>query len=397
MSGFFSQSKVTQDAPAPRIAKCGSCGLAKGACNPKMGIYGKGRKSILFVGGSPTKGDDLQGLPLGGKAGIKLKKALDFLGHSLKKDCWVTNALICHCPEPPDSTKLNACSANLMKTIKAKKPNVIVLLGEYPTLSLFSLLRKESVSSSAPYMGWCMPNQEVNAWIIPTYHPEEVISKPDGVKERLFRSDLKKAFRRAKAPPFGTVPDYSKDIQVITRPLEASKVLKAMTKHVAPIAFDYETTALKPEYEGAEIVSCSVCWGGKKTIAYPWSGEAIDATLDLLKAKHRKIACNMKFEHRWTKKICNTRVKNWVWDTMIAAHVLDNRPGITSLKFQAFALLGQGNYNRHIEPYLSSKKGEFTNSIHEIEIGDLLLYNGLDSLLEYKVAKKQMKKMGVEI
>jgi hypothetical protein len=284
-----------------------------------------------------------------------------------------------------------------MKTIKAKKPNVIVLLGEYPTLSLFSLLRKESVSSSAPYMGWCMPNQEVNAWIIPTYHPEEVISKPDGVKERLFRSDLKKAFRRAKAPPFGTVPDYSKDIQVITRPLEASKVLKAMTKHVAPIAFDYETTALKPEYEGAEIVSCSVCWGGKKTIAYPWSGEAIDATLDLLKAKHRKIACNMKFEHRWTKKICNTRVKNWVWDTMIAAHVLDNRPGITSLKFQAFALLGQGNYNRHIEPYLSSKKGEFTNSIHEIEIGDLLLYNGLDSLLEYKVAKKQMKKMGVEI
>jgi len=362
-----------------------------------MGLYGKGQKSILFVGSCPTKQDDEKGLPLGGRTGIKLKKVLDFLGHSLKKDCWVTNAVICHSPEDLTSLQLDACSANLMKTIKDKKPNVIVLLGEDSTISLFSRLRKETISSAAPYLGMCIPNQKLNTWIIPTYHPEEVIEKPDVLKERLFRKDIKKAFAKAKSPPFGSPPDYRKEVEVIIRPSKASKILQAMTRQLSPIAFDYETNCLKPEYKGAEIKSCSVCWGGKTTIAYPWKGEAIDATIELLKAPHSKIASNLKFEHRWTKRILNTRVKNWIWDTMIAAHVIDNRPGITSLKFQAFVLLGQGNYNRHIEPYLESKKGEHLNSIHEIEIEDLLLYNGLDSLLEYKVAVNQMRRLGVQL
>jgi len=397
MSGFFSQSKITQDAPTNRIAKCGSCGLFKGANNPKMGLYGKGRKSILFIGSCPTKQDDIRGMPLGSRPGIKLKKVLDFLGHSLKKDCWVTNAVICHSPEDLTSLQLDACSANLMRTIKEKKPNVLVLLGEDPTISLFSRLRKETISSGAPYLGMCIPNQELNTWIIPTYHPEEVIEKPDVLKERLFRKDIKKAFSKSKAPPFGTPPNYRKEVEVITRPSKASKILQEMTRQLAPIAFDYETNCLKPEYKGAEIKSCSVCWGGKTTIAYPWKGEAIDATIELLKAPHAKIASNLKFEHRWSKKILGIKVKNWMWDTMIASHVIDNRPGITSLKFQAFVLLGQGNYNRHIEPYLESKKGEHLNNIQEIEIEDLLLYNGLDSLLEYKVAVNQMRRLGVKI
>ena len=76
---------------------------------------------------------------------------------------------------------------------------------------------------------------------------------------------------------------------------------------------------------------------------------------------------------------------------MLAAHVLDNRPGITSLKFQAFVLLGQENYNSHIKPFLKAKKGSKFNRIHELDLNDLLLYGGLDSYLEYWVAMKQIK------
>jgi hypothetical protein len=79
---------------------------------------------------------------------------------------------------------------------------------------------------------------------------------------------------------------------------------------------------------------------------------------------------------------------------MIAAHVLDNRKGVTGLKFQAFAQLGQGKYNTHIESLLEAKDKTHINRIHEIDMGDLLLYNGLDSLLEYKLAMKQRKAMG---
>jgi DNA polymerase I-like protein with 3'-5' exonuclease and polymerase domains len=119
--------------------------------------------------------------------------------------------------------------------------------------------------------------------------------------------------------------------------------------------------------------------------------EAIEATSLILKSRIPKIGCNIKFENNWTKTHLGHNVKNWWFDTMVAAHVLDNRKGITSAKFQAFVQLGQPSYNDHIEPYLKGKMG--LNKIHELDLDDLLLYNGLDSLLEYKVAMIQMKQL----
>ncbi|NIS13859.1 MAG: hypothetical protein GWN12_18870 [Thermoplasmata archaeon] len=78
---------------------------------------------------------------------------------------------------------------------------------------------------------------------------------------------------------------------------------------------------------------------------------------------------------------------------MQAAHILDNRRGITSIKFQAFVLLGIGEYNARVEQYLESETANSLNRIAEIDTRDLLLYNGLDSLLEYKVAEIQKERM----
>jgi len=88
------------------------------------------------------------------------------------------------------------------------------------------------------------------------------------------------------------------------------------------------------------------------------------------------------------------RVRNWYWDTMLASHVMDNRPGITSIKFQSFVLLGQSSYDDHIKKFFQSPKGEERNQIDLIDMDDLLLYNGLDSLLQYKVGIKQMELLG---
>ena len=76
---------------------------------------------------------------------------------------------------------------------------------------------------------------------------------------------------------------------------------------------------------------------------------------------------------------------------MLAAHVLNYARGVTGLKFQAFVLLGAESYNNHIEPFLKSVGKSPFNRIQDIDLKDLLLYNGLDSLLEYKVAMKQIK------
>ena len=115
--------------------------------------------------------------------------------------------------------------------------------------------------------------------------------------------------------------------------------------------------------------------------------------------KLKKVASNLKFEERWTRAKLGYSVAGWAWDTMLAAHCLDNRSGITSIKFQAFVLLGIADYASHIEPYLKTKYSNELNRIEELDEDELLLYNGLDSLLEYKVMEKQREEFekGVEI
>jgi hypothetical protein len=184
-------------------------------------------------------------------------------------------------------------------------------------------------------------------------------------------------------------------VKVIKDPDEAAAWVDKLSRSEI-VAFDYETDRLKPDHPDARVVSCSVS-DGETTIAYPWHGEAIEATKKLLQAPCGKIASNAKFEDRWTKRALGIRVRNWFWDTMQAAHVLDCRPGVTGLKFQAFALLGQEPYDSQVAPYLKSAKegANEVNRIRDVGLSKLLLYNGLDSLLEFRVAQIQTSEMGV--
>jgi hypothetical protein len=89
-----------------------------------------------------------------------------------------------------------------------------------------------------------------------------------------------------------------------------------------------------------------------------------------------------------------TRVRNWIWDTMQCAHILDNRRGVTSLDFQAFVRLGFPTYSNHIEPILSAGGTVTVNRIlSEISMSQLLEYNALDVITEFELALIQMKEM----
>jgi hypothetical protein len=213
----------------------------------------------------------------------------------------------------------------------------------------------------------------------------------------IFEEHLKAAVSK-EGRPWEVVPDYKSKVDCIFSPSEAARLIRSMITLGGLVAFDYETTAVYPEHEGAAIVACSVCWNGKVTIAFPWLGEAVDAMRELLRSPLGKIASNMKFEERWTRHTFGRGARNWVWDTMLAAHLIDNRPEITGLKFQAFVLLGAQSYDDHIKPYLKAKKGQRVNRIKDdVETRQLLEYNGLDSLLEYKVAMIQSRLIGINL
>jgi DNA polymerase len=391
MHGFFSSSAVQKDKPQSLIARCGACGLYKTCIAPKMRPFGRGKKSVLVVGEAPDRNEDERGRPFVGEAGDKLRSILRSVGVDLDRDALTTNALICRPPKnaTPKPQQIDYCRPNLLKTIEQFQPNVIVTLGRSALASVMQSYWR-SIESLERWVGWQIPIER--HWICPTWHPSYLNRVKNSLMDRKFQEHLQKAFAIDTAPP--SQPDYAKKIEVLLDDRHAEEALGRIDSEGGWVAVDYETNCLKPEYEESKCYSCAVS-NGRRTISYPWYGRAIPATGRFLASRMtRKIASNMKMEERWTRKLFGFGVANWAWDTMLAAHSLDNRTGICSIKFQALIRLGVPEYNQDIEPYLKSSKGHY-NRIHEIDLKRLLLYGGFDGILEHKVAAHQRKEMGL--
>jgi uracil-DNA glycosylase len=395
--GFFSQSELLK--PRPRLSfspKCGACKLNKGCKSPKMPYSGEGRKKILIVGEAPGSVEDLKGIQFVGKAGQRLEQELKSQGINLRKDCWVTNACRCRPKDnkTPNSIQISACRSLLFKEIEKLQPNLILLFGSSAAESVLGYLWKESGEFTlSKWSDWIIPCREPNSWISVNYHPSYLEREQNPLLNLLFRRNLKKALLKKTDKPWKDIPNYENEIDLIYKSSEVIKLLKDIKGD--KVAFDYETNCIKPETPGAEIVCCSICIDGKKTFSFPWNNSIIEPFIDFLKSPVKKISGNLKFEERWSRYLLKTKVNNWYWDTVLAGHILNNATGVTSVKFQSFVRLGLPPYNEHIEPYLElTKKGKL-NRIREININDLLLYCGIDSLVEYKLMELQRKEMEI--
>jgi DNA polymerase I-like protein with 3'-5' exonuclease and polymerase domains len=165
------------------------------------------------------------------------------------------------------------------------------------------------------------------------------------------------------------------------------------------VAFDYETTGLKPQADGHRIICASVAISAHIVYVFmmPSTRAERKPFINLLaNPKIRKMAHNMKFEETWSVVRLRQSVQSWEWDSMITAHILDNRPGINSLKFQAYVNFGVVDYSSDITPYLQSpgKSGNEPNTIDQLiktkDGQDMLLkYCALDSIYEYRLAMLQ--------
>jgi uracil-DNA glycosylase family 4 len=392
MSGFFESSTVQKERPSGLIPRCGSCGLFKGCQSPKMPVYGKGRKGILFVGEAPGQTEDEKGRPFIGKAGQFLREALEALDFDLDKDAWTTNSLICRPPgnKTPEDKQIEYCRPNLLNTIEQLKPTVVVLLGRSAVCSALPVYWKGEVGELSRWVGWQIPGPD--NWICPTYHPSYLGRVNSPLLNRMFSQHLEEAISIEITPP--EPHDFRPQIKLLYDADDVLTAIEEIDSEGGWVAVDYETNCLKPEYPKARIYSCALS-NGHRTVSFPWCSVVAEGMTEFFRSdRTKKIASNLKFEDRWTRKMLGTRVRNWGWDTMLAAHCLDNRRGICSLKFQSWVKLGVPTYNEHIAPYLSSGKGHY-NSIEKIELDDLLFYGGMDGLLEYRLAMVQMKEIGI--
>lgn len=363
-----------------------------------MEPYGKGAMDVLVVGEAPGETEDQQGRPFIGKAGQHLRAALRGIGVSLDKDVLTTNALICRPPanRTPEDKEIDYCRPNLLNTIRKHEPRVIITLGKSALVSVLRPYWKSDIGALERWVGWQIPLEQ--HWVCPTYHPSYLLRMQNQLLERYFGEHLEAAFSIERDPK--PLRDLESKVECLFDEDKICKAIQWFDEHEGWCALDYETNTLKPEIPKARIVSCALS-NEERTVSFPFGGNKVIKCLSwfLTSIRTRKIASNLKFEDRWSRHHVihggKQGVSNWGWDTMLAAHCLDNRPGICSLKFQSLIHLGVPTYNEHIDLFLESYKGPY-NRVEEISISDLLVYNGIDAYLELKLAMFQRRQMGYE-
>ena len=405
MRGFFEIEKTAPYKSEKGIHSCVSCGMYKYVLTPRMKPYGKFKEGIMVIGESPGENEDKRGKPWQGKAGRALQRKFKELGISLFDDCISINATSCRAIDKkganrtPTEFEIACCRQKVINAAKHYKPKVIILLGGVALSSLIGYRWKSNLGGIMKWRGWTIPDGDYNAWVCPTFHPSFIEWQEEKNEvEVIWTSDLKQAFGRA-SDPFPGIGKIDDCVHIVKDEREVETLLKDLNKGKGYMAFDIETTGLKPyNKDDHEIVSISFCnkLNHAHVIPFPTKKKGLQLLKRLLQnPKIEKIAANMKFEDNWLNVLHGIEVTPWGFDTMQAAHILDNRPGITGLKFQSYVQFGVLGYDESVSLYLKSPDSNTPNRIMELvndrrSFDRLLLYNGIDSLMTYRLALLQM-------
>lgn len=408
---LFSAEETRTAQPLKRLAGCGACKLYKQCRTPKMEPSGKGEKGILIIAEQPTEEDDRKGTQLVGESGQLLRKQLRKYGIDLEQDCRKINAISCHPPEgrAPEGNEIECCRPRVWKEIDEFRPRLILLLGNAAVHSFLGHRWKKDIGSKegviSRWRGWTIPDRDVNAWVCPTFHPSYVIrADKEPVVEKMWKQDLCTAIGLLDKKVWKPVLPESKSVEILEGEDQIYDKLKSIYEWSLDdfITIDTENSGLKPQYPGHFIQCVSICMDDTAVVFdTPPEGKARAMLRKILtEPAIRKGAHNMKYDGLWLEELLPCVIEGWEWCSMINAHILDNREGVTGLKFQAYVNFGLLPYDEHIEPFLKGDGKMGANSFNRVHLAprrELLTYCGIDALVTRRLASKQMKLMGVKI
>lgn len=408
MVSFFTLNETKSDKISQNIYTCFSCSLYKDADNPKMEPYGKFKKGILNIGMSPTAVDDRAGKPFQDENGRLLRRAYKKHGIDIYNDCLNINAVNCYTQKIPTQHQVNCCRTKVLNVIKQYKPKIIVLLGMEAVQSIIGHRFKKDMENVHKWRGWTIPDRDLKAWVCPTLNLKYVHDSQFKEVGTIWSQDIAN-IASLLDEPFPDFVDESKYITYLDDPDINESEFTAVIDHIITdhdlAFFDYEITGLKPYSGNHEILCCSIAVSPTKcySFKFPKNKRSREKFNEFLKSPIiGKGAANMKFEQTWSVIECKTGVYPWVWDTMLGAHALDNRPNITSLKFQTYIRFGVVDYDSHLDTYKKSIDGtthglnRFQEYIAKNGIKNLLTYCGLDSIYTYKIGLWQMSQFGFD-
>jgi len=400
--GFFNteQTKMASRSGKHSLS-CAACGLYKDCRTPRMDPYGENQRNILVIGEAPGETEDRQGKPFVGKTGQLLQKTFAEQGIDLFRDCLVLNAVNCRPQDndTPTDHQIDCCRVvKVNKTLKEYNPRAIVLVGNIALRSFLGGRWKRDLHGINTWRGMRFPDQEYGAWVFPIWHPSYVERRD---RDREFMTIWNQDIENIRTHYNDDLPKHKKPkIEIIEDLTLLDEIQSGM------VSIDFETTGLKPHAPGHRIVSASVSPDKDTAYAFlmPKTRKKRRPFLNLLTNNQvTKMAHNMKFEQAWSMYRLGVEINNLGFDSMLAAHLLDNRPNITSLAFQAYLYLGIMEYDQEVGQYLKSvesKNGNSHNRLEEfIEAGGerpTLIYNGMDTIVQYRIAVEQIKIMNYD-
>lgn len=415
MKGFFASNQTkSKSRPEGKTYSCASCGLYRFVLSPRMVPFGNFKKGILNIGEGPGEEEDRKGKQWQGKVGRALQRTSKRYGIDLFEDCLNINSVNCRPVDDkgnnqkPSPYEIACCRQRIIKIIEQYKPKVIILHGGSAVQSLIGHRWQKDLGGITKWRGWTIPDRDFQAWICPVFHPSYIERQGEKAKEieTIWEQDLEQAFSMVNVP-FPDFPDESNQVEIVEDKEKISKVLKQLNMGSIPpdpqlVSFDIESTGLKPYDTNIHRVACiSFCDSPNHAYVIPEPKRRSHKKYlgDLLTNQNiGKVAQNMKFEDTWMNKLYGIRVTPWAWDTMQASHILDNRPGITGLKFQTYIQFGIIDYDGEVSGYLRSTENSSVNRVMEaMKSPDarkkIMVYCGMDSLFTYKLASKQMEQI----
>ena len=391
MQSFFKDK--TMAAKEKKKIGCKECGLDVDCKIPNIKPRGKGEKKILIISDCPGKSEDTGGKPLQHPGGVWLKNLLKNKGIEVQRDCWVTYGVRCRPRgyKKPTAKQINCCRDKVLETIAELKPEKILIVGKLPLTTILGH-RMKNLGTIEKWDGFAIPDQDLGAWVFPVLSPGFLLKEDDDLRNKMFVTSINH-FVKHKEP----FPHRKDEIQMETDEDEICLKLKELRHVSCPIAFDYETTGLKPHTEGHDIRCVAVSWKNNMAFAFPLEDSKVrDLWKKILSDPNtKKIAHNAAYENKWSEGVLGVKVKGWIADTMLTTHVLDNRSSICGLKFQTYVRYGVLGYDESMGPFLKTdgKNCNDKNKVFDAPINDLLKYCGMDAMFTYRLWEDQQKEL----
>ena len=368
-----------------RYLNCDGCKLKSKKI--RVDYSGDPNSSLWIIGQCPGVEELKSGKPFIGRSGRLLWATARKLGeYSFSRDdVFVTNVLSCFHPAGADINEelANECfKKNLLPLIIKYKPKVLVLLGEV-ACKCFVLSSKiydvRGYHFTRRLSHYLDVNDDYKFYIIPTFHPSFILRRTNDQPAhlRFFKSDLKIASYLSKQK-FVDYTLFDDDIVILKEDKDISYFFENILFKSKIVAFDIETTSIKPQF--GKIVSVSFCCDGKTYVMDV--EDCFDKFKDyfvkfLTDHNITKVAHNLKYEAAWFYYYCNILVEEPFDDTMLLAFSL--RPNIVDLKTLANIYLGVDDYSFNFKKLdVSDKRNRKT----------LLLYNARDSYYTYHLYLK---------